>query len=75
MAKYLIKASYSVEGLKGLMKVGGTHRVRTMERADNGFVMGPSIFILFVWDLIQNNGSLSYLLTEPARAALRWLTF
>ncbi len=46
-----------------------------MERADNGFVMGPSIFILFVWDLIQNNGSLSYLLTEPARAVIAWLTF
>lgn len=33
MAKYLIKASYSMEGLKGLMKVGGSHRVHTMERA------------------------------------------
>ena len=33
MATYLIKASYSVDGLKGLMKVGGTHRVRAMEDA------------------------------------------
>ena len=33
MAKYLIKASYSVDGLKGLMKVGGTHRVKAMEGA------------------------------------------
>lgn len=33
MAKYLIKASYSVDGLKGLMKVGGTHRVKAIEGA------------------------------------------
>jgi uncharacterized protein with GYD domain len=33
MAKYLVKASYSVDGLKGLMKVGGTHRVKAMEGA------------------------------------------
>jgi uncharacterized protein with GYD domain len=33
MAKALIKASYSVDGLKGLMKEGGTSRVRNVERA------------------------------------------
>jgi hypothetical protein len=27
MAKYLIKASYSPDGLKGVMKAGGTSRV------------------------------------------------
>ncbi len=47
-----------------------------MERADwNGFVMGPSIFIIFVWDLIQNNGSLFYLLTETVRAVAHWLIY
>ena len=33
MAKYLLKVSYSVDGLKGVMKDGGTGRVRSVERA------------------------------------------
>ncbi|MEJ7704135.1 MAG: hypothetical protein WKF47_12500 [Geodermatophilaceae bacterium] len=33
MAKYLIKASYSAEGLKGVMKQGGTSRVKAVEGA------------------------------------------
>ena len=33
MAKYLIKASYSAEGLKGVMKAGGTSRVKAVEAA------------------------------------------
>ena len=33
MAKYLLKVSYSVEGLKGVMKEGGTSRVKAVERA------------------------------------------
>lgn len=33
MAKYLIKASYSADGLKGVMKDGGTSRVKAVERA------------------------------------------
>lgn len=36
MAKYLIKASYSAEGLKGVMKEGGTSRVQAVERAVAG---------------------------------------
>lgn len=36
MAKYLIKASYSVDGLKGVMKAGGTSRVKAVERAVAG---------------------------------------
>jgi uncharacterized protein with GYD domain len=36
MAKYLIKASYSTDGLKGVMKVGGTSRVKAVERAVQG---------------------------------------
>lgn len=33
MGKYLIKASYTSEGLKGLMKAGGTSRVSAIEKA------------------------------------------
>lgn len=33
MAKYLLKVSYSAEGLKGVMKEGGTSRVKAVERA------------------------------------------
>jgi len=33
MAKYLIKASYSAEGIKGVMKAGGTSRVEAVKQA------------------------------------------
>jgi uncharacterized protein with GYD domain len=33
MAKYLIKASYSAEGIKGVMKAGGTARVDAVKKA------------------------------------------
>ncbi|MCW2766650.1 MAG: hypothetical protein JWO11_2609 [Nocardioides sp.] len=33
MAKYLLKVSYSVDGLKGVMKEGGTSRTKAVERA------------------------------------------
>lgn len=36
MAKYLLKVSYSVEGLKGVMKAGGTSRVKAVERTVAG---------------------------------------
>lgn len=36
MAKYLIKASYSADGLKGVMKAGGTSRVKAVEHAVEG---------------------------------------
>jgi uncharacterized protein with GYD domain len=36
MAKYLIKASYTPDGLKGVMKTGGTSRVKALERAVGG---------------------------------------
>ncbi len=32
MAKYLLKVSYSAEGIKGVMKEGGTSRVATIEK-------------------------------------------
>jgi uncharacterized protein with GYD domain len=36
MAKYLIKASYSAEGAKGLMKEGGTSRVEQAAKLVEG---------------------------------------
>jgi uncharacterized protein with GYD domain len=33
MAKYLLKVSYSADGLKGVMKSGGTARVSAVEKA------------------------------------------
>ncbi len=36
MAKFLIKASYSADGLKGVMEVGGTNRVKAIESAVAG---------------------------------------
>ena len=33
MAKYLLKVSYTAEGIKGLMKVGGTSRVASVQAA------------------------------------------
>jgi len=33
MVKALIKASYSVDGIKGVMKAGGTSRVKAVEHA------------------------------------------
>jgi uncharacterized protein with GYD domain len=41
MPKYLIKASYSVDGLKGVMKSGGSNRVDAVTRAVTG--LGGSI--------------------------------
>jgi uncharacterized protein with GYD domain len=41
MAKFLIKASYTSDGLKGLMKSGGTSRVNAVEKALSG--VGGSI--------------------------------
>lgn len=33
MAKYLLKVSYSQDGIKGVMKEGGSSRVKAVERA------------------------------------------
>lgn len=35
MTKFLIKASYTSEGVKGLLKVGGTNRKQTVEKMMN----------------------------------------
>ena len=36
MAKYLLKASYTADGLRGVMAAGGTSRVKALERAVGG---------------------------------------
>jgi uncharacterized protein with GYD domain len=36
MPKYLVKASYTVEGTKGLLKDGGTARKKAVEKMING---------------------------------------
>ena len=36
MAKFMIKASYSTDGIKGVMKGGGTARVKAVETALSG---------------------------------------
>ena len=36
MAKYLMEASYTPEGAKGLIQEGGTKRVRAIEKAFKG---------------------------------------
>jgi uncharacterized protein with GYD domain len=36
MPKYLVKASYTVEGMKGLLKDGGTARKQAVEKMING---------------------------------------
>ena len=41
MAKYLLKVSYSNEGIKGVMKEGGTSRVAAVEKTVAG--MGGSL--------------------------------
>ena len=41
MAKFLIKASYNVDGIKGVMKEGGTRRVAAVQRALSG--LGGSV--------------------------------
>jgi uncharacterized protein with GYD domain len=45
MGKYLLKVSYSAEGLKGVMKQGGTGRVKAVERAVAG--VGGSLESLY----------------------------
>lgn len=37
MPKYLIHGSYTTEGLRGLLKEGGTKRRETVEGMVNGF--------------------------------------
>ncbi len=47
-----------------------------MERADfNGILLVPGTFIVFVWDIIQNNGTLFKYLTETIQSVGRGLIY
>ena len=48
MAKYLLKVSYSADGLKGVMKEGGTARTKAVERALAGVGGSLESFVLRV---------------------------
>lgn len=41
MAKYLLQVSYTTEGLKGLLKEGGSSRAETIKRVTQG--LGGSV--------------------------------
>lgn len=85
MAKYLIEASYTVEGIKGLFKEGGTARRTAIEEAAKGlggsveafyYVFGEDDVILLL-DMPDNTSvaalSLSVGAAGAATAAVRVL--
>jgi uncharacterized protein with GYD domain len=78
MAKYLIKASYSVEGAKGLMSKGGTARRDALDKSISGmggkmeafyFAFGEDdVFILC--DLPDNAAAAALALTADAAGGI-----
>jgi len=79
MAKYLIKASYTEEGLQGLMKAGGTSRVSAIEKALAGiggtvesfyFAFGEDDVYVVV-DGPDNAGAMSMAATIGSSGAIR----
>ena len=78
MAKYLIKASYTAEGLQGLMKAGGTSRVSAIEKALAGvggsvesfyFAFGTDD-VYVIADGIDNVGAMSLAAAVNSSAAI-----
>jgi hypothetical protein len=49
MGKYLIKASYAPEGVKGLMKEGGTGRRNTHREDRCRYGRADGVFLLRLW--------------------------
>ena len=47
MAKYLLQASYLVDGVNGLLKEGGTSRKATVEKLTES--MGGSLEVFLLW--------------------------
>ncbi len=45
MPKYLVQGSYTDQGLKGLMKVGGSKRRAMVEQLAKDLVAGPAVRI------------------------------
>ncbi len=78
MAKYLLKVSYSVDGLKGVMMEGGTSRVKAVERALAGvggslesfyFAFGDED-VYVITDLPDNASAAALALTVSARGSV-----
>jgi uncharacterized protein with GYD domain len=79
MGKFMIKASYSAEGMKGLMKAGGTSRVKAIEKALSGvggtiesfyFAFGTDDVYVIV-DGPDNVGALAMAAATSSGGALR----
>ncbi len=79
MAKYLIEASYTVEGLKGLLKDGGTGRKKAIEatlKSVGGklealyFAFGKSDVFLLI-DMPDNVSTAAVGLTVAASGSVR----
>jgi uncharacterized protein with GYD domain len=79
MGKYMIKASYSTEGVQGLMQAGGTSRVHAVEKALAGvggtiesfyFAFGADDVFVVV-DGIDNAGALAMAGAISSSPALR----
>src|SRR5437762_6773754 len=82
MPKYLIKASYSVEGAKGLMSKGGTARRDVLEQSISGmggkmeafyFAFGDDdVFVIF--ELPDNAAAAALALTADAAGGIASLS-
>ncbi len=77
MPKYLIEASYTAEGVKGLIKEGGTSRRTAVETAAKGlggsvesfnYVFGDDDLI-FILELPDNVSAAAFSLTVAASGA------
>lgn len=82
MAKYLIQASYTAEGIRGVLKEGGSSRASTVEKmiADLGGGMESFYFafggddVYVIADLPDNTTAASVGLTVTASGAVRTKT-
>jgi uncharacterized protein with GYD domain len=82
MAKYMIQASYTTEGLKGVMKEGGTGRAATIEKMIAGLggrlesfyfaFGGDDVYIIA--DLPDNTTAASIAITVGASGAVNTRT-
>jgi len=82
VAKYLIQASYTTEGIRGVLKEGGSSRAATIEKmiADLGGGMESFYFafggddVYVIADLPDNTTAASVGLTVTASGAVRTKT-
>lgn len=82
MAKYLIQASYTPEGIRGVLKEGGSSRASTVEKmiADLGGGMESFYFafggddVYVIADMPDNTTAASVGLTVTASGAVRTKT-